>query len=95
MVQALLGLLFPLWALLPRATELGVVSFTQVAGVGWQATIRPPYEAGRGVNAWSGQARRMGQALRAALQEANAHPKFGYWETIFAPKLGTKEFDDE
>lgn len=93
-MRLLLSLLFPLWALLPRASQLGAVSFTQVAGVGWQATIRPPFVAGRGINAWSGQAKRMGQALRMALQEANAHPKFGWFDTKFAPKLGTKEFDE-
>lgn len=91
----LLSWLFPLAVLLPRARKLGAVMLQTVAGVGWQATIRPSASSGRTVNAWSAQAKTLGGALRGALEQAHAHPRFGFWPTTFAPKLGGEEFDRE
>lgn len=102
----LLAWLFPLWALLPRARQLGSVSFVEVAGVGWQCTIRPPHESSfgiaarafrrRAVNAWSAQGGSLGSALRAAIGEAQANPTSGAGDgSNCVPKLGGEEFDRE
>ncbi len=92
--MALLWLLF----LLPRARRLGAVSFTEVDGVGWQASIRPRVVASgprRRLNSWTGQARTLGSALKVALEEAKAHKDSGAGDgKNFLPKLGGREFDD-
>jgi hypothetical protein len=94
---SLLLLLF----LLPRARRLGTVSFTEVAGVGWQASIRPyhretPTKTLRRINAWTGQAKSLGSALRGALSEAKTHKTSGAGNGAnFLPKLGGREFDPD
>jgi len=95
MIRWLLSWLFPLWVMLPRARELGSVSFQEVAGVGWMATIRPPYTSAAKVNAWSGEGRSLGAALRQALALATVNPTSGASQLACAPKLGGAEFDDE
>ena len=98
MIVWLLSWLFPTWALLPRARAIGSVSFTEVGGVGWQCTIRPPqtgpWQRGA-VNAWSGQGRSLGRALRDALSVAANNPKVAIGGGRCAPVLGGDEFDDE
>jgi hypothetical protein len=94
-VITILVLLF----LLPRARKLGTVSFTEVAGVGWQCSIRPshgtPTKTLRRINAWTGQAKSLGSALREALAEAKAHQTSGAGDgSNFHPKLGGREYDD-
>ncbi len=94
----LLGLLFPLWALMPKARALGSVMFATVEGVGWQCTIRPPtadrWKRGA-INSWSGQGSSLGRALRDAIAKATAHPSEAFEGATYAPKLGGDEFDDE
>jgi hypothetical protein len=99
MIRWLLSWLFPLWALLPRARRLGAVSFTEVSGVGWQATIRPSpandnHRRDRRVNCWSAQARTIGGALREVINEATTKT-VDHGGDLYAPRLGGKEFDDE
>lgn len=94
----LLSWLFPLWALLPRARAIGAVTFQEVAGVGWQCTIRPPTTSAwqRGaVNSWSATGRSLGRALRSALREVSDNPKVAIGGGRCAPVLGGREFDDE
>ena len=98
----LLSWLFPLWALLPRARALGEVSFSEVAGVGWQCTIRPPHNftvstiRRRPVNAWSAQGKSIGSALRAVITEAKGNPDSGAGDgKNCVPRLGGEEFDRE
>jgi hypothetical protein len=94
----LLSWLFPLWALLPLARRLGTVSFQEVAGVGWQCSIRPPHNPlqprrARGVNCWTGQAASIGASLREALTETRKTAE--HEGSTFLPKLGGEEFDSE
>lgn len=95
----LLSFLFPLAGLIPRARRLGTISFTEVAGVGWQATIRPPLSAKRergAINAWSGQGSSLSAALREAMALASEHPREDFeGDPRHAPKLGGREFDPE
>lgn len=99
MIAWLLSLLFPLWALLPRARELGAVTFQEVAGVGWQCTIRPPQATGvrrRGsVNSWSAQGRTLGKALKGAMAEAKENPTNGASTAASLPKLGGYSHDPD
>lgn len=93
----LLSLLFPLFVLLPRARKLGSVSFTEVAGVGWQCTIRPTAETRgkRVLSSWSAANKTMGRALRDAVEIAETNPDpLGANRTVCAPKLGGREFDE-
>lgn len=93
----MIGLLLLLF-LLPGARRLGAVSFTEVDGVGWQASIRPRVVASgprRRLNSWTGQARSLGGALREALVQAKAHKDAGAGDgSNFLPKLGGREYDD-
>ncbi len=98
MIHWLLSWLFPLWALLPRARAIGAVSFTEVQGIGWQCTIRPPASGSwqRGaVNSWSGLGASLGRALRSALSEASANPLVAIGGGRCAPKLGGAEFHED
>lgn len=95
----LLGWLFPLRFLLPKARALGAVTFTEVAGVGWQCTIQPLHTADRSpramrLNSWRGVADSLVGALRNALQVAETKTS-NHVPSPFAPKLGGAEFDDE
>lgn len=95
-MRRLLSRFFPLWALLPLARRLGAVSFQEVAGVGWQCSIRPTHglesRGRRGVNCWTGQASSLGAALRSALEETGKTADHA--GSTFAPKLGGSEFDE-
>lgn len=90
----LLGWLFPIWFLLPKARRMGTVTIAEVQGAGWMCTIRPPYaEPWRRVNSWSGTAATMGGAIRAALAFAAENPTSDAGTTACVPKLGGREFD--
>lgn len=94
----MIGLLLLLF-LLPQATRLGQVSFTQVDGVGWQCSIRPPHattsQVRRRMNSWTGQARTLGHALREALETAKDNQTSGAGDgKNFLPRIGGREFDD-
>lgn len=95
----MIGLLL-LLVLLPRARRLGQVSFTEVEGVGWQCSIRPPHtttsQVRRRMNSWTGQASSLGHSLRAALEEAKAHKDSGAGDgSNFLPRIGGREFDPD
>ncbi len=95
-MNAILVWLLPLWYWLSKAKTHGVISFTEVAGVGWQCTIRPESKTWgerRGVNAWLGE----GRSLKAALVDAIASTKQSadHTPSTFRPKLGGAEYDDE
>jgi hypothetical protein len=93
----LLSWVFPLWALLPRARALGAVSFTEVQGVGWQCSIRPPHDSSswrrRGLNSWAGTGVSLGRALRAAIAHHDEVGRQTRDGSEFAPRLGGEEFD--
>ena len=93
----LLSWLFPMVFMLRRARRLGAISFTEVAGVGWQCSIRPPHGDGwknRGLNSWSGQGSSLGRALAAAVDHADVVGRPTREGATFAPKLGGAEFDE-
>lgn len=96
MIVRLLSYLFPMWALLPRAKELGSVSFWSLPE-GWQCTIRPstygPKQ--RGLNSWTAMAKTMGAALRQAVRLADDIPEYKPAPQEFRPKLGGAEFDKD
>jgi hypothetical protein len=98
MLSWLLAWLFPLWVLLPKARAIGAVSFTEVEGVGWQCTIRPPqtgpWQRGA-VNSWSGVGGSLAVALRRALREVASNPKVALGGGKCAPVLGGPEVDPE
>jgi len=88
--------LFLLWWYLGAARLLGSVLLTDIAGGGWQCTIRPPHVLGRRnrVNSWHARGRTMGHALRAAVREAIENPPPpANGDARTAPKLGLEEFD--
>lgn len=95
---AVLAWLFPLRFLIPKARLLGVVSFQEVAGVGWQCAIRPPIAQVRkrgAINCWTGQGLTMAVALRDALTTAADNPKILFeGDPRHAPRLGGREFDN-
>jgi hypothetical protein len=94
----LLSWLFPLAVMLPRARKLGSVSFTEVAGVGWQCTIRPPIASGqrRMLSSWHATAKTLGRALRDAVETAELNPDpWANNKAEFSPKLGGREFDPQ
>lgn len=100
MIRWLLGWLFPLWVLLPRARALGAITFQTVEGVGWQCSIRPPHRDDapwkrRGLNSWSGTGASLAAALRAALATSDEVGRQTRDGDTFAPKLGGDEFDSK
>ena len=83
---------------LPVARRYGMVSFTEVAGAGWQCTIRPPSTGAwkRGaINCWSATGRELNDALEAAIAEAEKRPMVEIEAARMAPRLGGAEFDDD
>ncbi len=93
MITFLIGL----WLLLRRmrsARRLGAVAFQSVEGVGWQASIRPPYSNWRRLNGWSGMGPTMGHALADALASAAKNLTSGAAANSGVPKLGGAEFDE-
>lgn len=95
-MQTLLSYLFPMRFLMPKAKDLGSVSFFSCSD-GWQCTIRPstfgPKQ--RGINSWSGVAPTLGGALRAAMRLAQAQPEYRPETQAYKPKLGGREFDPD
>jgi hypothetical protein len=93
----ILSYLFPFWTLMPKAEKLGSVTFSSSPGVGWQCTIRPSSYGPkpRGINSWTGIAKTMGAALRAAMRLAEAQPEYRPQPQAYKPKLGGREFDPD
>lgn len=87
-----------LFVLLPIARRHGSIAFVEVAGVGWQCTIRPPttgpWQRGA-VNAWSAMGKSLSDALENAIIEAQRKPLVALDIAKMAPKLGGAEFDEE
>lgn len=95
-----LSWLFPssLSVLLPLGRRHGSISFVEVAGIGWQCTIRPPTTGAwtRGaVNAWSATGRSINDALENAIIEAERRPLVAIDAAPARPRLGGAEFDEE
>lgn len=91
-----LSYLFPLWILLPKAKDLGSVTFSCLPE-GFQCTIRPSTYGPkvRGINSWTGMSKSMGGALRQAMAVAAKVPEYKPAPQAFRPKLGGPEFDKD